>query len=495
MINLIGNEIKKIFSKWSVKILIIIAVVFMIIQGIMMTFFGEDEYQQYYYDNLDEVIDSSEEYLSELDPNDPAQVELYVEEKALLETQKLTKKYKKEEEWKIYFIEENAQKCLQNLYSAKYGLTEVSVEEAQKEYDKLLETLEKNDWKQYVESELKKSQEELKKLQEEKNLIESKLTDDELKQLENTIALSELKVEVLKIRLEKNISYDNSNLNQALNTYENGMYSVLQSELNDSTKMSYFELQSLDEAKAESMIAKHMLDTGKILNDYNNSSATYNDYMINIADFIFILIIIVVTSSIVSDEFSKGTIKQLLVRPYKRTKIWLSKYISSIVVLIISILIIGIIAAVIFGLFMGFDDYANFEIGVYDYESGSAHSMNVFAYTGNFFISKLPNYIMLGTIAIFISTILKNAAMAVAVPLFGIMTSELINELLINSTKCRFLKYFITPHWDWSVYNFGKKSVFSFIDFKFSIIVYMIWFIVLIGLALFRFKKEDIKNI
>ena len=54
---------------------------------------------------------------------------------------------------------------------------------------------------------------------------------------------------------------------------------------------------------------------------------------------IFIIIcIIMVSGSIVSDEYNKGTIKYLLIKPYKRYKILLSKLFSSIIIFVLSIL-------------------------------------------------------------------------------------------------------------------------------------------------------------
>ena len=54
----------------------------------------------------------------------------------------------------------------------------------------------------------------------------------------------------------------------------------------------------------------------------------------------FILIFsVIVAGTIVSNEFQKGTIKLLLTRPYSRNKILLSKYIVSIISILIFIIL------------------------------------------------------------------------------------------------------------------------------------------------------------
>lgn len=405
MVNLIGNEIKKVFSKWSVKILIIIAILLMLLQAIVEVKYAEEDYYE----------------------------EIYITE------------------------------------------TEGYIGEIEKDNETLL-----NDAKKELSSN-------------EKLLIDYIFTNDmtDLRELQTENALLELEIEVLELRINKNIEYG-SYMDKALDNYSNNMRYVLSNELYVESES---EKRELDEIRAEAMIAKHVIDTGKDLYNINNASYSYKEYMLAIGELMLILVIITVAGSIVSEEFNKGTIKQLLIRPYTRTKIWFSKYFASIIITIIVALIIGVIAAIVFGIFMGFDDFGVYNIGVYDYNSGSAYCMNVFAYIGTIFISKIPLLIMLGTMAIFVSTILNNTAMAVAVPLLGTIAASIVSPLLMYYEKFRFLKYFITPHWDWSVYNFGKKSIFEFIDFRFSIIVYMIWLIALIGLAIFRFKKEDIKNI
>lgn len=483
MVNLIGNEIKKIFSKMAIKVIIIIAVLLMILQVVMVKYYNE--IINYTYSYIDQDIEFYENELKNI--NLVQNREYYIDTKSQLDLLKLQKEYQNQDKWKLICIQSNAYEYVYNINRVEYGIevNKQELETAKKEYDEYIKILENNDWRVYVKGLLDKANGELEISKQE---LESapKL---QKKQIEISVALKELEVEVLNLRLNKNIPYDNSYMDKALEEYFNGMSYVIQ---NEGSKENP---ELMNELKSRATIAKYSIDTEQDLYNTKNASALYENYITSIGILILTLTVIVVSASIVSEEFNKGTIKQLLIRPYRRTKIWLAKYLTTIIVTIIVMLIISFLAALIFGIFMGFGDYGVYNIGVYDYNTASAYSMNVFAYVGIIFISKLPYLIMMGTIAIFISTILNNTAMAVAIPLLGTITVDIINFLLSNYEKFRFLKYFITPNWDWSIYNFGKPSTLEFLNFRFSVLVYGIWLIGLIGLAIYRFKKEDIKNI
>ena len=62
-----------------------------------------------------------------------------------------------------------------------------------------------------------------------------------------------------------------------------------------------------------------------------------------------------ISGSIVSDEFSKGTIKLLLVRPYNRLKILSAKFITCLCMLICFIIFISVCQLLVGGIVQGFN--------------------------------------------------------------------------------------------------------------------------------------------
>ncbi len=65
-----------------------------------------------------------------------------------------------------------------------------------------------------------------------------------------------------------------------------------------------------------------------------------------------IVMIVMIAGTIVSEEFNKGTIKLLLVRPYSRNKILLSKFITVLIMIIFSILAIVIMELLVGGMIL-----------------------------------------------------------------------------------------------------------------------------------------------
>lgn len=216
----------------------------------------------------------------------------------------------------------------------------------------------------------------------------------------------------------------------------------------------------------------------------------FSDY-----SFFIILAIVIIAGTIVSEEFNKGTIKLLLVRPYSRVKILLAKFITCLIVLLISLISVAIIQTIVGGIIFGFESYGN-EIVMYNYTNSSIEIVSTLQYLSIAALSILPEYLLLMTLAFTISTALTNTPMAIAVPLLGIIGAEMINGLVLNIyRKAEIALYFVTPHWDLSMYAFGKLPTYEGVTLGFSISICVIYFAILLGISILTFKNRDIKNI
>ena len=209
---------------------------------------------------------------------------------------------------------------------------------------------------------------------------------------------------------------------------------------------------------------------------------------------LFILIIgIVIAASIVSEEFSRGTIKLLLVKPYNRVKILLSKLTVCICILVLATVFIAISQLIFGGLIQGFDSL-NIPAIEYNFETNKVETMNIASYICLIGICKFPMYILLTTLAFTCSTLFTNTALAVSLPFLGYIATPFINQIALLY-KIKQIIYFVTPNWDLTQYLFGKTPSFSGITMPFSIIVCAIYLIIMVILSLVIFKKRDIKNI
>ena len=478
MFNLIRSELKKITKKKVIYIMFFVTLAFMILINIVGKKFQSTSYVIY----DDESMNYYKEQLTpELEESDP---DYYADCKSMYDSYELAKKYD-EDSWQRQVISQRIQPLLKIMYLEKSGET---YNNARTKYDKDVEALEKNDWKYFVYQDLDETNLQI--------LMIDESTSNQLESLKDT-------KQALEWRLEKNISYDNSDLNSYLQCWLNARVSIRQ--YKDNKNPSQTEKVYHQQDVATEAIARYAIENGidGTISNQGNSNLKYGlaysakselfDAFSGYSLFIIILIIIV-AGTIVSEEFNKGTIKLLLVRPYSRVKILHSKYITCLIVLICSIIFVALMQTVVGGIVYGFDSYKNPTV-LYNY---ATNSLNVVSMTGTLAIMAvaiLPKLILLMTLAFTLSTVITNTPVAIAIPLLGSMVESIINQLAIMYEKANFLKYFVTPNWDFSQYLYGALPQMKGITLGFSVCICLAYFIVMMALSIWNFKKKNIKNI
>ncbi|MGW6298987.1 ABC transporter permease [Peribacillus butanolivorans] len=204
------------------------------------------------------------------------------------------------------------------------------------------------------------------------------------------------------------------------------------------------------------------------------------------------LFVVIVCSSLVSSEFSDGTIKQLLIRPYKRWKILLSKYISSLLfaaLLLVSLFIFSYIVGI---LFFGNGSYSD---KILDPASFGFSPVIVGDYFVDMMVYWIPGFLVITTIAFMLSTLFKSQALAVGVSISILFASTPLN-LVIQSLieKNEWLKFVLFPHLNLRGYISESFSMFEGATLGFSISVLAIYYLIFLALTFFFFQKKDISN-
>lgn len=484
MINLIRNEFAKVFKKKTIYILLFITIAYIILSNIIMKANNNDNYT-YYYDD----VKYFESQLAELDPKNASDLSMYIDTKVNLETSKLVNEYGSDS-WQSYIINTVLPTYINTMVSHEYTdkITKETYNEAKQAYDTAIQKLKSDDWKYFVNNDLKEIN---KSLEEQYNL--KKITEDTqtLASINETISNLEVKKQVNEWRLEKNISYAPGFLNSALESYSSNKSSLISYAGTDLTRLSTDELQSYRSYLKNANLNKYYIENNISLNSGDNRDillSLFNQYEL------FILIIgIVIAGSIVSDEFSKGTIKLLLVKPYNRIKILMSKFIVCICILVLSIGIIGISQLIFGGIIQGFDSLSTPAI-YYNFDTNQVETMNIFSYICLTGLCKLPMYILLTTLAFACSTLFTNTALAVSLPFLGYIATPFINQLSL-AYNIKQIIYFVTPNWDLTQYLFGGSPMFSGMSLSFSIIVCLVYLAIMLVVSGIVFKKRDIKNI
>ena len=495
MNKLIKNELTKIFHKKAIYIVLAITIAFMILNAVMTKVFFENSIISYGNDD----VEFYKEQLSLLDKNNPADKDMYIMFKTDLEVAELSRKYD-ENSWQRYIISEEGNDVIQYMVetenTAKY-------EEAKKEYDHFIEKLNSGNWKAFAQEQLDEVNAQIKEMEESK-ILEKNPTTQNGNEQQIMQRLKDQKQE-LEWRLEKDIAYGISNKNQILDQWILGKQQLIGYEEQEKEKpLTYnekYEKKNIEELVALSEYAiindtEDKIELSEFNNRYNLASSADSDLIDSFYIYtIFITIVmVIIAGTIVSEEFNKGTIKLLLVRPYKRIKILFAKFITCLIVLAIVYAVVVLAQFVVGGCFNGFSDYTS-KVVIYNFNTNTVDEIGTFKYLLLSGVSILPELILIMTLAFSLSAIFVNSPIAIALPLLGIMGADIINQLAYNFEKAKFLMYFVTPNWDLRIFLFGKLPQFEPISLPFSAVICLIYFIIMIFASVLVFKKKEIKNI
>ena len=391
--------------------------------------------------------------------------------------------------WQAYLVTGELNQTISQINYLKYGKYKNGTElkKLQKKYDKVIAKFDSDDWRSFVNDEIK----DLKKTLKTQNKTLSKAKgvaaiDLAKKDIFNT----ELAIEVANLRLEKDIAYGNFDyLNVALNEYQSSKTTWYE---NKDKKRNFDEEQEFKTTLKSIAMSKYSIDN-KYDPSIKGDMRTIYMNMFDEYQYLILIVIIFSCGAIVSDEFNKGTIKSLLIRPFGRTKILLSKFITAIIMILFACLSIFILQSIVGYLIYGASSL-KIPVASYNYAANSVVALNIFKYILLVFVAKVPIFVLISTLAFMLSTLIGNTAASIAISFVGSIAASIINMLVITY-KVKFMRYFVTLNWDFSDYLFGGSSQFKYTNFNFSLIICLIYFIIMVLIAFIIFKRKNIKNI
>ena len=478
MISLIQNELKKIFKKKSLLITLLVTLAFIILTNVIYKL----DFENSYYDYIEEEISFYGEQLKTLDPEKDK--DMYAQYKTELEVYQLVKKYD-EKSWQAKIIQSEMRSCISNInYFTYQEKSDSGLKIAKAKYNEYIKRLDTDDWRYFAEEEVKEKNTEIDELKAMQEKTTNKL---EIKELQSQIRGYEISRQIATWRLEKDIPYGNDYKNNCLNSYMVAMEDIRSYDFGE-TEKNYDSKKQYYKAQETAAINKYDIENETTVGDTSSAKgillSTFDEYEI------FLIVMFMMTAGvIVSEEFSKGTIKLLLIKPYKRSTILASKFITSIIV----ILLVLLMQFVVGGLIQGFDSFKNPTI-IYDHTINNVKQINTIQYLAMQALGKAPMYILLMTLAFAFSTIFTNSALAITISLLGYMGSSVINMLALN-LKLNWIKYFVTPNWNLTEYFWGGIPTFEGITLPFSIAIIVIYMVIMLVPTFIIFQKKNIKNI
>lgn len=469
MNNLVKNEIIKIVRKKSFYIILIVVLAYIVLSNVMYKYVYTSDYE--YYD--ESYVENLKDRISSLNLDNQQDLDMYVNDKTELDTYELLKQYDKGT-WQYKLILEKASSYLSEINTYTYKIKdEEALNEAKETYNKFTERLKANDWKGFVQDEL----DELKKSQE--GLSENEKDQSTL-----------IQIEVLEMRLKNEIAYGDDYKNAALSRYQQSQLEV--NELSNKNNKSYEEEKAYQSAKEDAEKSRYAIEQSKDI--YNTSDA--REFLLNVFskyELFIIITIVLIAGAIVSDEFNKGTIKSLLVRPYSRTKILLAKFITVLITVLFIMVVTVILQFIIGGISFGFDSLSIPNV-VYNFKTGKIMEVGILKSIICTGLGKLPIYVLLGTLAFALSTLFNNTAVAITITLLGYMASSIVNQFAYYYDM-EWLKFFVTPNWDFTQFFYGNLPLIKGMSIPLSIIICLVYFIIMIIPTFVVFNKRNIKNV
>lgn len=256
--------------------------------------------------------------------------------------------------------------------------------------------------------------------------------------------------------------------------------------------MDYEAKQEYNKSLKEKEVNHYILENNININKTNDVRGILKNLFSEYGLFIIVMIVMI-AGTIVSEEFNKGTIKLLLVKPYSRNKILLAKFITVFIMIAFTIFAVIAMELIVGGIIFGWDSLS-VPVLEYNFTTGSLEVINIFTYLGIEILTELPKLILLATLAFACSTLFTNSAVAIAIPLLGYMSADMINMLVIQF-KVQFMRFFVSLNWNFEEYLFGNLPKMEGMTCIFSIIICLLYFVAMLIPTFIAFKKKNIKNI
>ena len=487
MIKLIKNELIKIFKKKSIYITLLVILAFVVLTNCIYKFFYNGIYSYEVYS--DEYIQYIKEEITKLDPNKSSDIQTYVGYKSQIELFDIMKKYP-DNSWQRQVATNIIDGYLneKNMYIYGEEKNQDKVSEVQSKIDELIKKLDADDWMFFAKDEKRQAQATLEELQNQKSRTEDK---QELQSLEISIKNAQIDLEIANYRVEKQIKYGNDFMNRALGNYESASKTLVMFEENKQDE-KYSDKREKNQNIERKEINKYIIENKIDLQKEDDVRGILINIFSEYGLFIIVLIIMI-AGVIVSEEFNKGTIKLLLIKPYTRNKLLLAKFITVLIMIVFSIAVVVCMELLIGGIIFGYDSLS-VPVLEYNFTTNTLETFSVFTYLGIQILTQLPKCILLATLAFACSTIFVNSPVAIAIPLLGYMSADIINALIIQF-KVGFMNFFVSMNWNFDEYLFGNLPSVEGMNLGCSALICLVYFIIMIIPTFIIFKKKNIKNI
>lgn len=398
-----------------------------------------------------------------------------------------------------------------------------AMDKAEENLNKLQAIVVQNDFTQYIQLRIQLAQDEIASLEEnieiqEQAIIDNPSQEDNLNQLivelRRQIELIRTnQIPILEYRLEKNIiPGQNIWQNNAINDIENARnqlaYMTIMSEeewnnsrgdsvwkQNEETYAEYVAnmQRQIDALNLTIIVAQESIDSDRPDMKYvtNGSRARTVDFLQY--SLIVSLFGVLLGGWLIASEYQQGTIRLLMIRPKTRTKILMSKFTAALIVWLGVYLVGSLLNMVMNGICFGFQDFTfpNYSV---------AGETGFFLYFVPKLLACVLPILFSFTLAFLLSVVVKNTAVAIAVPVVFFIGSFIMMNLYIYSEQLGWIAYTPIPYLQMATFLSRYANMQYMIQTGVNLNITM-GVLILLGcsllftlLSIYVFKKRDIVN-
>lgn len=316
-------------------------------------------------------------------------------------------------------------------------------------------------------------------------------------------------LKVLEFRYNNNIPFDTNNwksqtltaMNQTIQATSIPILTESQFMQKPIPKVTYAQYKAKqDELKttAQNQLQKdwYSLNNNIPQQQYATNSQGVVDSFVGVYSIIVTLFIVIIAGGIVSSEFSRNTIKLLLVRPVSRFKVLLSKLLAVYIIGYILFFLSMIILLITSGFVFGFSDMWSPILKIVD---GTVHTEPYILYFILHILFYSISLLCAGALAFMLSTITKSTAVSVALTIILYIGLPIVTAIMLAKSYFWFtlapFAYFNIPAaviTKGMIDNplFGSYAIIHMTSGSIQILVLAVIFIII---SFIKFIKSDIR--
>lgn len=220
------------------------------------------------------------------------------------------------------------------------------------------------------------------------------------------------------------------------------------------------------------------------------------EFLDNAATLFIPLLIMGLGSDIVSAERTTGTIKMLLTRPVRRWKILLSKLITLLMFVSLTVLAVFVICYLISGMFFGYKGFqlpvfTGFRLDGASVDLSSVHAVPQWKYL--FMQAGLVWYVgvVVAILALMVSVLVRSTAASIIIMMSSLIAGNILTNMASAWTSA---KYLFMVNLGLTDYLAGTPVPIEGMSLGFSLLVLGIWAACSLVVSFLVFTKQDILN-